>query len=60
MVTARAIRLVNNTSVEPTVPVLIDYYTRYPNPKTGDIETWGDPYDYDKIVLKAIKPFLPQ
>jgi murein L,D-transpeptidase YcbB/YkuD len=55
-----AIRLVNNTSVEPTVPVLIDYYTRYPNPKTGDIETWGDPYDYDKIVLKAIKPFLPQ
>lgn len=53
-----AIRLVNNTEVEPKVPVLIDYYTLYPNPKTGELDTWGDPYDYDPIVLKAIKPFL--
>ncbi|MCR4602126.1 MAG: L,D-transpeptidase family protein [Prevotella sp.] len=54
-----AIRLIKNTPVEPKVPVLIDYYTCYPNPKTGVIDTWGDPYSYDKIVLKAIKPFLP-
>ena len=53
-----AIRLVNNTPVEPKVPVLIDYYTLYPNPKTGELDTWGDPYSYDPIVLKAIKPFL--
>ena len=53
-----AIRLVNQTSVEPHVPVLIDYYTRYPNPQTGKLETWGDPYGYDKVILKAIKPFL--
>ncbi len=53
-----AIRLVNNVSVDPKVPVLIDYYTLYPNPKTGELDTWGDPYGYDPIVLKAIKPFL--
>jgi len=41
------------------VPVLIDYYTLYPNPKTGELNTWGDPYGYDNIVLKAIKPYLP-
>ncbi len=54
-----AIRLINNQSVEPKVPVLIDYYTLYPNPKTGELNTWGDPYGYDNIVLKAIKPYLP-
>ena len=53
-----AIRLVNNTPVEPTVPVLIDYYTCYPNPKTGKMDIWGDPYGYDKILLKAIRPFV--
>lgn len=52
------IRLVSNTPVEPSVPVLIDYYTRYPNPKTGKLDNWGDLYGYDKILLKAIKPFL--
>lgn len=54
-----AIRLINNTSVEPHVPLIIDYYTLYPNPQTGKLDTWGDPYGYDKIVLKAIKPYLP-
>ena len=53
------IRLINNTPVEPAMPVLIDYYTAYPNPKTGKIDIWGDPYSYDNIILKAIKPFLP-
>ena len=54
-----AIRLINNTSVEPKVPVVIDYYTLYPNPKTGTLDTWGDIYGYDPILLKAIKPYLP-
>ena len=53
------IRLINNTPVEPAMPLLIDYYTAYPNPKTGKIDIWGDPYSYDNIILKAIKPFLP-
>lgn len=52
-------RLISNKRISPVVPVVIDYYTLYPNPKTGIIEKWGDPYGYDKIILKAIKPFLP-
>ena len=54
-----AIRLINATEVEPKIPVVINYFTKYPNPKTGTIDTWGDPYSYDKILQKAIKPFLP-
>jgi murein L,D-transpeptidase YcbB/YkuD len=53
-----AIRLVNNAPVEPNVPVIISYFTEYPNPQTGEMEVWGDPYSYDKILLKAIKPFI--
>ena len=53
-----AIRLVNNLPLETKVPVLIDYYTYYPNPSTGKLEKWSDIYGYDKIVLKAIKPFI--
>jgi murein L,D-transpeptidase YcbB/YkuD len=53
-----AIRLINSTPVEPAVPVLVDYYTAYPNPKTGQLDIWGDPYGYDKIIFKAIKPYL--
>ena len=53
-----AIRLVNNTPVEPHVPVNINYFTEYPNPQTGEMEVWGDPYSYDNILLKAIKPFI--
>ena len=54
-----AIRLVSRTDVSPSVPVLIDYYTLYPNPKTGKLDHWADLYGYDKILLNAIKPFLP-
>ena len=53
-----AIRLINNTPVEPAVPVNINYFTFYPNPQTGQLETWGDPYGYDKILQKALKPFI--
>lgn len=54
-----AIRLVSNAPVDPQVPVHIEYYTQLPNPKTGKMETWGDPYSYDPLILKAIKPFMP-
>ena len=53
-----AIRLVNNTEVTPPVPVTINYFTEYPNPQTGEMEVWGDPYSYDKILLQAIKPYI--
>ena len=41
------------------VPVVIDYYTIYPNPETGKWETWRDRYEYDDIIYNNIKPFLP-
>jgi len=41
------------------VPVIIDYYTLYPNPETGEWETWRDRYEYDIQIIKTIKPFLP-
>ena len=51
-------KLVSSLNVNPRVPVFIDYYTFFPSPLTGGLETWADPYGYDPIVLKAIKPFL--
>ena len=54
-----AVRLIKDKQVEPKVPVVINYFTEYPNPKTGEIDVWGDPYGYDKILSKALKPFLP-
>lgn len=49
----------NSTGVNPNVPLLIDYYTLYPNPETGEFETWPDRYEYDILIDKALKPFLP-
>lgn len=36
------------------VPVIIDYYTLYPNPETGRWETWRDRYEYDKAIIDYI------
>jgi len=49
----------NSTTVSPAVTVVIDYYTYYPNPETGAWEIWPDRYEYDRQILKTIKPFLP-
>lgn len=49
----------NSTGVNPNVPLLIDYYTLYPNPETGEFETWPDRYEYDVLIDKALRPFLP-
>jgi murein L,D-transpeptidase YcbB/YkuD len=46
--------------VVPRVPVFINYYTVYPNPKTGSIEQWPDLYGYDKVISREMKQFLPQ
>ena len=54
----RPLRLVTYQQVSPHVPVYIIYYTAYPNPKTGVIETWPDLYGYDKIISQAGSPFL--
>ena len=55
----RPFRLVRTQNVSHHMPVVIDYYTVYPNPKTGELETWPDGYGYDKALEQAIKPFLP-
>ena len=47
-----------NHGISPNVPVYIIYYTVYPNPQTGTLETWSDPYGYDAHVLRGIKPFM--
>ena len=54
------IRLINVAYATPNVPLSIDYYTYYPNPETGEFETWPDRYEYDTQIAKAIKPFLLQ
>ena len=51
-------RLRSSVSVDH-VPVVIDYYTLYPNPETGRWETWRDRYEYDKAIIDYIKPLLP-
>ena len=55
---AGRMRLINSTDVTPNVPLQINYFTVYPNPETGVIETWPDRYSYDKTLETALKPFL--
>jgi len=54
----KPVRLVNSAPVKPNVPVYLQYYTVYPNPETGVIETWPDRYEYDKPLEKALSPYL--
>ena len=51
------IRFMSSQSVSPTVPVMIDYYTLYPNPETGVWETWRDRYEYDDQIEKCLKRY---
>lgn len=48
------IRFMASQAVTPQVPVLIDYYTLYPNPETGAWETWRDRYEYDDKIMKCL------
>lgn len=52
-------RLVSYKEVSPKVPVYLVYYTAYPNPETGFVETWPDLYGYDKVIVKEMEPYLP-
>ena len=54
----RPFKLLTYQQVTPHVPVYIIYYTAYPNPKTGIVETWPDLYGYDKAISQACSPFL--
>ncbi len=51
-------RLVTHREVTPHVPVYIIYYTAYPNPSTGIVETWPDIYGYDKAISQQMKYLL--
>lgn len=55
----RPFRLISYRDVSPHVPVYIIYYTAYPNPSTGVVETWPDLYGYDKAIGREMDPFLP-
>ena len=56
----RPFRLMTYHEVTPRVPVYIIYYTAYPNPATGKVQTWPDLYGYDKAIASAINCFLPK
>lgn len=47
-----------NRYIRPHVPVYIIYYTLYPNPEDGRLQTWGDPYGYDTLLLKAMNHYV--
>lgn len=52
------IRLLRTAQVNPRVPVFLTYYTLYPNPATGRLEIWPDRYEYDKHIIRALRPYL--
>lgn len=56
----RPYRLLGYSDVSPKTPVYIIYYTAYPNPESGQVETWPDLYGYDKVIDKAMGDLLPK
>jgi murein L,D-transpeptidase YcbB/YkuD len=54
----RPYRLETYREVTPRVPIYIIYYTAYPNPMTGVVETWPDLYDYDKVISQEMGSLL--
>ena len=50
----RPFRLMTYQAITPHVPLYIIYYTVYPNPETGILETWPDIYGYDKLILREL------
>ena len=47
--------LLSYMKVSPAVPVYVLYYTVYPNPETGDLETFPDIYKYDELISKYLQ-----
>ena len=54
----RPFRLISYQDVTPQVPLYIVYFTAYPNPSTGFVETWPDVYGYDQAVSNGMKSYL--
>mgnify|MGYP002624081773 CR=1 FL=1 len=54
----RPFRLISYKDIKPKVPLYITYYTVYPNPATGVVETWPDLYGYDQLIGRELEPFL--
>ena len=46
----RPLRLIRQQTVTPSLPLYIIYYTAYPNPESGAVEYWSDPYGYDTVI----------
>jgi len=46
----RPLRLIRQQTVTPSLPIYIIYFTAYPNPKSGAVEYWSDPYGYDAVI----------
>ncbi len=55
---SRPFRLMTYHEITPRVPVYIIYYTAYPNPATGIVQTWPDLYGYDQAIASSIDGFL--
>ena len=54
----RPFRLSTYHDVNPRVPVYIIYYTAYPNPETGIIDSYPDIYGYDKVIVDEMKSIM--
>ena len=54
----RPLRLITYQGVSPHVPVYIIYYTMYPNPITGEVDSWPDLYNYDKVIGQELRQLL--
>ena len=54
----RPLRLIRNRSVKPNLPLYIIYYTAYPNPESGTVEFWSDPYGFDSVITSAARRWL--
>lgn len=47
-------RLISYQDIKPPVPLYLIYYTTYPNPETGVVETYTDVYNYDAVLAKEM------
>ena len=54
----RPFRLMTYQAITPRVPLYIIYYTIYPNPETGILETWPDVYGYDKLIIRELHSLI--
>lgn len=50
-------KMINTVTVEPQVPLFINYYTCYYNDR-GDITVYDDVYGYDEVIIEALKPYI--